>query len=172
MQDKFKENLLRGSINFNKETFGLNVFGNWIGTNRMLDDFYKQPEINIINDVRGLNLKNSMRHIVGSSKYQQDYGFLAQPFGYVKEGWDIITEPFIYMYQNKSLNYPKYLYKTLIDTSVDLKNNKIGRDFVKQTPNATDEDIMQYALKKAKENYKQQYDRQNLIRRLLEDDTK
>lgn len=153
MQDKLRQNFLNGYIKINKKLPLFKLSNNWANSNLMLDNFYKRPEINIINNPKGLNIKNSMRHIVGSSKYQQDYGFLAIPFGYIKEGFDIITEPFIYMGLNKSFNYPKYLYKTFKDTIIDNENNKIGRKFIKQNPKATDEEIMKYALQQALLNY-------------------
>ena len=157
MQDNLKQNFLKGRIEINKDLSKLNVFNNWINTNRMLEDYYKRPDVNIINDSRGLNIKNSMRHIVGSSKYQQNYGLLAKPFGYIKEGMDFFIDPFKYMTKNKSLNYPKYLLKTINDSSIDLENNKIGREFAKKNPDATDEDTMKYALQQALLNYDKQY---------------
>ena len=153
MTDNFKNDFLKGSAEFTKNT----PFSIWPETNLMLDDFYKRPDVNIKDDNRGLNIKNSLRHIVGSAREYQHYPYLAVPLGFIKEGWDLISEPFIYMGLNKSLNYPKYLGKTFKDTLVDTENNRIGRNFIKQNPNATDEDIMQYALKQATENHDRQY---------------
>ncbi len=164
MQDDLKQNLLKSSVEFREKLSSLNVARDWVKTNRALEEFYKRPNINITNTSRGLNIKNSMRHIVGSAKYQQSYGLLAEPLGYIKEGWDFLTEPFIYMAQDRGLNYPKYLRKTLNDTLIDLENNEIGRNYVKQNPNITDEDIMQYALNQAFKNYNKQYNTDYLIK--------
>lgn len=171
MQDNPKQNFLNGHIKVNKKLSKLNIFRNWIETNRMLEEFYKRPEINIINDTRGLNIKNSMRHIVGLSKYQQDYGDLTKFFGDSKENWDIATQPFIYMLKNKNLNYQKYKNEVLKDKAIDLENNEIGREFARKNPNATDEDIMQYAFQQALLNYNRQYNAEpskDFQQRLLE----
>ena len=123
----------------------------------MLEEFYKRPEINICNDTRGLNIKNSMRHIVGSSKYQQDYGDLATYFGDAKENLDINIQPYIYMLKNKDSNLQKYKDIVAKDITIDIENNEIGRAFARKNPNATDEDIMQYAFQQALMNYDRQY---------------
>mgnify|MGYP003571633568 CR=1 FL=1 len=36
----------------------------WANTNAILDEYYSRPNMNITNDKRGLNIKNSMRHTV------------------------------------------------------------------------------------------------------------
>lgn len=171
MQDNFKQNFLQNVNGLNKNLSKLNIFKNWIDTNRMLEEFYKRPEINIIDDTRGLNIKNSMRHIVGSSKYQQDYGNLTNLFGDAKENWDIKTQPYIYMLKNKNLDRQKYKNKVLKDKAIDLENNEIGKEFGRKNPNATDEDILQYAFQQALNNYDRQYNKepsQLLQQRLME----
>ena len=56
MTDNFKNDFLKGSAEFTKNT----PFSIWPETNLMLDDFYKRPDVNIIDDNRGLNIKNSL----------------------------------------------------------------------------------------------------------------
>ena len=76
MTDDFKNKFLKGSAEFTKNT----PFSIWPETNLMLNDFYKRPDVNIIDDNRGLNIKNSLRHIVGSAREYQHYPYLANPF--------------------------------------------------------------------------------------------
>lgn len=89
---------------------------------------------------------------------------LGDSLRYIKECWDLITEPFIYMKHSKSLDYPKYRDKTFNNTLVDLENNRIGGNFVKQNPKATDKEIMQYGFLQAMQNRNRQYERKPLSR--------
>lgn len=162
MSSKFVESMLKGYVDFcNKNTsekIPLRMFSLWPETNFLLDEFYLRPSIKIGNDKKGLRVKNSMRHITGSARQYQNYPNSAEFLGDLKEKWDFLTEPFIYMKYNKSLNYQKYLDKTKRDSIIDQENNQIGRNFAKQNPKATDEDIMQYAYNQALSNYKRQYE--------------
>lgn len=157
----FEKKILKGYVDFsNKNTplrTPLRLFSIWPETNFMLDEFYSKPNIKIGNDKKGLRIKNSMRHIVGSARQYQNYPHSAEFLGNVKEFRDKILQPFEYMKHNRSLDYSRYLNETLNDTKIDQENNQIGRNYIKQNPNATDEDIMQYAFQQALLNYDRQY---------------
>ena len=161
MQKKFRDYLLKGFIEFsNKDTPLkpiLQPLSIWPETNFMLEEFYSRPNINIGNDPKGLRIKNSMRHTVGSAREYKNNPALTEKLGISKERMDLLLQPLGYMWKNKNFNYPKYFKETVNDTAIDLQNNRIGRDFIKYNPKATDEDIMQYALIQALNNHDKQY---------------
>lgn len=122
----------------------------WPNTNAMLDEFYKKPEINIQNDEKDLNLKNSMRHIVGPALMTQEYNpTFTRYMGGLKEAKDF------------------YSGQPLDDQFVDLRNNWRGINYAKNHPNASKEQIMQYAFDEANKNYRQDYNSKSLYELLL-----
>lgn len=116
----------------------------------MLDDFYSRPDINIKNDEKGLNIKNSMRHIVGPALMTQEYSpKFTRYMGGLKEAKDF--------YSGQPLN----------DQLIDLRNNWRGINYAKDNPNASKEQIMQYAFDEANKNYNQDYNSKSLYELLI-----
>lgn len=122
----------------------------WANTNSMLDDYYKRPDVNIQDDERGINYKNTMRHIVGPAIMAQVYGpDFTRRLGGFKEAKDF--------YSGQPFN----------DQMIDLRNNQRGIGFAVHNPNATKEDILEYALDRAIMNYDQDYNSKSLYELLL-----
>ena len=123
----------------------------WANTNALLDDFYANPNVNITNDKRGINIKNSMRHIVGPALITQVYGGdFTQKLGGYKEAFDFIRQ------------------QPFGDQMVDLRNNQRGINYILNNPNATKQDIMEYALQESIKNYDQDYNSKSLYDLLLD----
>ena len=115
-----------------KRFMGLAPLKVWYETNQALDNFYQKPEVNLTNDKdpQTLEIKNSMRHIVGPAFLSQKYGANnARIAGYIKEFLDGITHP-----------NPE-------DTLIDLKNNDIGIDIGRKYPHINRDSIIEYAYK-------------------------
>lgn len=122
----------------------------WTNTNAMLDDFYIRPNVNIRNDTQGLNIKNSMRHIVAPALMTQEYNPKFTRFmGGLKEARDF------------------YAGQPIEDQFIDLRNNWRGINYAQNNPQANKEEIMQYALEEAKKNYNQDYNSKSLYELLI-----
>ena len=108
----FGRKILKGYVDFsNKDTplrTPLRLFSLWPETNFMLDEFYSKPNINIGNDKKGLRIKNSMRHIVGSARQYQNYPNSAEFLGNLKEFRDRILQPFEYMKHKENIDNPMF----------------------------------------------------------------
>ena len=112
----------------------------WANTNAMLDEYYKRPDVNIGDDSVGLNIKNSMRHIVGPALMAQVYGKdFTKTMGGLKEAKDLYSgQPFD-------------------DQVIDLRNNQRGISYAITNPNASKEDVLEYALDRALMDYNRDY---------------
>lgn len=128
----------------------LKPFAIWGNTNAMLDDYYSTPSVNIKNDTKGINIKNSMRHTVGPALMTQVYGPKFTRFmGGLKEAKDF------------------YFQQPLEDQMIDLRNNQRGINYAVKNPNANKKQIMDYALQEAKKNYDQDYNSKSLYEILI-----
>lgn len=113
-------------IKYPTKYFPLSPLGLWWDTNRGLEEYYTQKNIKETDK----DIKNVMRHITGLARTTQAYGEpVARILGEVKETGDFWTG-------NQ-------------DNALDFKNNDLGINFVKQFPNVTRKNIMDYAYKKA-----------------------
>jgi len=122
----------------------------WANTNAMLDDYYKRPDVNIGDDEIGLNFKNTMRHIVAPAIMTQVYGGdFTRRLGGFKEARDL------------------YAGQPFYDQIIDLRNNQKGIGFAIHNPNATKEDILEYALDRAIMDYEQDYNSNSLYELLI-----
>lgn len=109
----------------------------WADTNRELNNFYKRSDINLTDTPKGKEKKNTMRHIVGLGLTGQLYpNSLARIYGYSKEAFDAIRD---------LANYRTIKKETIDDTNIDLKNNEIGIHYTDLYPNASKNDLMEYA---------------------------
>lgn len=110
----------------------------WWSTTSMLDKFYQREEISLSNSEEDLEIKNSMRHITGIARSTGSVSaFDAYVYGVAKEIYDLCLE----LYSQK-FKIRKMVWE---DTLTDLSNNKIGTSYVLEHPNATDEQIMNFA---------------------------
>lgn len=109
----------------------------WADTNRALNNFYKQPGINLTDSLEDKEKKNTMRHIVGLGLTGQLYpNPIARTYGYSKEAFDAIRDIATSGIVNKD---------TVDDTKIDLKNNNIGIKYTDLYPNASKKDLIKYA---------------------------
>lgn len=111
----------------------------WKTTNNDLNDFYSRPEIDLTDSKDDLNIKNSMRHIVGLANVMQEYKnpYISNTLGAGKELMDILSGVW--------------------DSKIDWGNNQIGINYATQNPQFSKEDILQYAYKQAIDKYKDNY---------------
>ena len=109
----------------------------WGDTTNDLESFYKRPEINLTDDVQDLVKKNDMRHIVGSARLGKTYNDFF--------GANILNTKEISDKARDILKYGKVSEATKKDTIKDWQNNNIGFNYSAKYPNASNEEIMQYA---------------------------
>ena len=112
----------------------------WWSTTSMLDKFYKSSEVNLSNSKEDLKIKNSMRHITGLARVAKAFSPREAVFyGAMKETLDILRE----LKEEKG----KIRQEIWDDIRTDFSNNSIGIDFIKNNPNANNDEIMQFAYK-------------------------
>lgn len=112
----------------------------WGDTIMDLNKFYKRPEINLTDSKEDLIKKNDMRHIVGLARMGQTYyNPLAATLGSIKEGFDYAKD-FV-----KPSSFGYITDDTKNDTRIDWGNNIEGINYTDKYPNASGEEIMQYA---------------------------
>lgn len=111
----------------------------WGQTNRDLNDFYNRPEINLTDSKDDLNVKNTMRHIVGLANTMQEYKNpkISKTFGFIKEFADVLRGD--------------------LDNKLDWGNNEIGINYASQYPNFTKDNILNFAYNQAMQNYEKDY---------------
>ena len=137
-------------ISFNINETPLKV---WYDKNKRLEEFYKIKNINLTDSPEDLRIKNTMRHITGLAtlaKYNSPN--VTRSFGYVKEVGDIAKD---------SIKHPFFgVSKNVVnDTNIDFYNNDLGIDYTLQNPNASFDDIMNFAYQEAQKekNYPKSY---------------
>lgn len=112
----------------------------WGDTNRGLNNYYKKVGLGDTTD--DLNIKNTMRHIVGLARTTRAYGDdVARVLQMPKETMDFWHD------------------NDLKDNVIDLDHNELGINYALTNPNFSREDVMNYAYKKAIEDYPKNYGR-------------
>ena len=121
----------------------------WGNVDDFLNEYYKIPNINLSDKKEHLNIKNTMRHIVGASILAQEYPFdKAQEILDIKEKGDYWREKTGFGYK------PKFSEKYYMDNLIDKENNNIGLNFGKNNPNAALKEIMDFAYSHATDKTK------------------
>ena len=116
----------------------------WANTNSMLDKYYKQPNINLNDDNKDNAIRNDMRHITGLALAKQEYPEpIAYTLGYIKEAGDGLKE---LLFKKPYLNMSQ---KYFDDLNTDLKNNELGINYTTLYPDATPQEIMDFAYNKS-----------------------
>lgn len=116
----------------------------WADVNSELDKFYNSPQIKLGTSKEDNNLRNSMRHLVGSAIARQEYSPKGTNFILgTKENSDFARELFGLGYK------PKFSDKYFFDALIDRENNNIGMEYGKNNPNASMQDVIDFAYSHA-----------------------
>lgn len=147
----------KSNISFNIKENPLII---WRDTNKKLNEFYKRPNVNLTDSPEDLELKNIMRHITGLARVAQvNSPDVARAYGYTKEmfdfGKDYIKHPF-----------SKRSSDVVNDTNIDFFDNDLGINYIQNNPNASVEDIMNYAYQEALKSKTREYPKSDLFQYL------
>ena len=118
----------------------------WANTNSMLDEFYKRSRVNLTVSVQDNEIRNTMRHITGLGLAAREYGKGAYVFGIIKEFLDLLED--LLLHKPIGVISPEVWN----DTITDFQNNHKGIQYMLNNPDATVDDLMNFAYKLAKEN--------------------
>ena len=112
----------------------------WANTNSMLDEYYKRPEVNLLNSEKDNTIRNDMRHFTGLALTQQEYPTkIARKIGNIKEYGDLLHN---FYFEKPHFGFPPNYH---IDALIDRENNELGMQYARNNPNATPLEIMDYA---------------------------
>lgn len=141
-----KNNSLYEKLLYNPATdiFPLKPLLIWKNANTQLNKKYKTPKINLSDTPSDLEIKNTARHITGLGLAGSQYGYLAYPIGYVKEGLDLFLDLF-------KPPYGQISQDVWNDTKIDLENNNKGINYIFNNPKASSDDLMDFAINLARE---------------------
>ena len=117
----------------------------WANANQQLNKKYKTQEINLTDKSEDLVIKNTMRHITGLGLTATQYGKFAYFIGIIKESLDLLKD----LLFHKPIG--KISPEVWADTITDFQNNHKGIQYMLQNPDATSEDLMNFAYQLAKE---------------------
>ena len=117
----------------------------WANANQQLNNKYKSPDINLTDSAHDLTIKNVMRHTTGLGLAASQYGILAYPIGAIKELFDLLKD--LLFHKPIGVISPE-VWK---DTITDFKNNHEGIQYMLKNPDATIDDLMNFAYSLAKE---------------------
>ena len=118
----------------------------WANANQRLNNKYKSPDINLTDSTHDLAIKNIMRHTTGLGLAASQYGILAYPIGAIKELLDLLKD--LLFHKPIGVISPEVWN----DTITDFQNNHKGIQYMLNNPDATVDDLMNFAYKLAKEN--------------------
>lgn len=112
-------------------------FTMWANVNSELDKFYNSPQIKLGTTKEDNNLRNSMRHLVGSAIARQEYSPKGTNFVLgTKENGDFLRE--LFSFGRRPIFTDEYFFDALIDR----ENNNIGMEYGKNNPTSSKEEVI------------------------------